>query len=245
MIAFWIILAVIIISAITGISAMARDLFRSDYSHKSVGLYEKFIKRGLDAFLATGALLILSPVLLVTAVLVRVKLGSPVLFTQERPGRNEEIFKLYKFRTMTDARYPNGELLPNDQRMTPFGNKLRATSLDELPELFNIVSGDMAVVGPRPLLVRYLPYYSPEERKRHHVRPGLTGLAQVTNDGNLDWNEKLKIDVKYAENVTFKNDVKIVINTIKTVFVREDTHNDGFLPLDEERKEKLHHDGMQ
>lgn len=191
-------------------------------SHKPYGIYERFIKRPLDCFLSTGALIVLSPVLAVTAILVRIKLGSPVLFTQDRPGRNEKIFKLYKFRTMTDKRDENGDLLPDDVRLTKFGKALRATSLDELPELFNIIKGDMAVVGPRPLLVKYLPYYTKEEKHRHDVRPGLTGLAQINGRNTITWSEKFNYDISYSNNVSFSNDCSIIIGTIGKVFKRSD-----------------------
>lgn len=201
--------------------------------------YERWIKRPLDFLCASMALIVLSPVMAVTSFLIKKKLGSPVIFTQERPGLNEKIFKLYKFRSMTDERDEKGELLPNEERITPFGEKIRATSMDELPELVNIIKGDMSIVGPRPLLVRYLPYYTDTEKERHSVRPGLTGLAQVTNEGNLSWDDKLQVDVDYAENITFLGDLKVIFKTIKTVFVREDTHNDGFEPLDVERSQKI------
>lgn len=201
--------------------------------------YERWIKRPLDFLCASMALIVLSPVMAVTSFLIKKKLGSPVIFTQERPGLNEKIFKLYKFRSMTDERDEKGELLPNEERTTPFGEKIRATSMDELPELVNIIKGDMSIVGPRPLLVRYLPYYTDTEKERHSVRPGLTGLAQVTNEGNLSWDDKLQVDVDYAENITFLGDLKVIFKTIKTVFVREDTHNDGFEPLDVERSQKI------
>ena len=188
--------------------------------HKPYGIYERFIKRPLDCFLSTGALVVLSPVMLVTALLVRVKLGSPVLFTQDRPGRNEEIFKLYKFRTMTDERDENGELLPDDVRLTRFGKLLRSTSLDELPELFNIIKGDMAVVGPRPLLVEYLPYYTSEEKHRHDVRPGLTGLAQISGRNNVDWDKRFALDVEYINNISTLMDARVIIATAKNVFAR-------------------------
>ena len=190
--------------------------------HKPYGIYERFIKRPLDCFLSTGALIVLSPVLAVTALLVRTKLGSPVLFTQDRPGRNEKIFKLYKFRTMTDERDENGELLPDDVRLTKFGKALRATSLDELPELFNIIKGDMAVVGPRPLLVKYLPYYTKEEKQRHDIRPGLTGLAQINGRNTITWSEKFNYDIKYSNNISFSSDCSIIIGTISKVFKRSD-----------------------
>lgn len=208
--------------------------------HQPCGFYEKHMKRPLDCILASGALVVFSPILLATSVLVKKKLGSPVLFTQDRPGKDEKIFKLYKFRTMTDERDENGELLPNEVRLTKFGEKLRSTSIDELPELINIAEGDMAIVGPRPLLKRYLQYYTKEECKRHDVRPGLTGLAQVTNNGNLDWTEKFKVDVKYTENISFKNDLNIILRTLWTVLVRKDTAIDGIEPLDIERGGNLY-----
>lgn len=184
--------------------------------HKK-GFYEKFIKRPQDFICALMALIVLSPVLFVTAILVKVKLGSPVLFKQERPGLNEQIFTLYKFRTMTDETDENGELLPDEVRLNRFGKLLRATSLDELPELINILKGDMAVVGPRPLLVRYLPLYNDEQKKRHFVRPGFTGYAQVNGRNAISWEEKFKLDTEYAGHITFRGDWKIIFQTIKTV----------------------------
>ncbi len=188
--------------------------------HKQ-GFYEKFIKRPLDFLLALIAVVLLSPVLLVTAVLVRVKLGSPVLFRQERPGRYGRIFRLIKFRTMTDAGSADGTLLPDADRLTPFGRKLRATSLDELPELFNVLRGDMSLVGPRPLLVRYLPRYNAHQARRHEVRPGFTGLAQVHGRNAISWEEKFDWDVKYVDHVTFLGDCRILLATVKTVFSHE------------------------
>ncbi len=190
--------------------------------HKPYGPYERFIKRPLDFVLSTGALIVLSPLMLITAILVRVKLGSPVLFTQDRPGKDEKIFKLYKFRTMTDAKDENGKLLPDTVRLTTFGKKLRSTSLDELPELINIAKGDMSVIGPRPLLVRYLPAYTEKERHRHDVRPGLSGLAQVNGRNYVPWDERLAYDVKYVNKITFLGDAKIVIRTIMNVLRHDD-----------------------
>ena len=184
--------------------------------HKK-GFYEKSIKRPQDFICALMALIVLSPVLFVTAILVKVKLGSPVLFKQERPGLNEQIFTLYKFRTMTDETDENGELLPDEVRLNRFGKLLRATSLDELPELINILKGDMAVVGPRPLLVRYLPLYNDEQKKRHLVRPGFTGYAQVNGRNAISWEEKFKLDTEYTGHITFRGDWKIIFQTIKTV----------------------------
>lgn len=191
--------------------------------HKPYGPYEQFIKRPLDACLSTGAFIVLSPVLLGTALLVRVKLGSPVLFTQDRPGKDEKIFKLYKFRSMTDARDENGKLLPDDIRLTKFGRMLRSTSLDELPELFNIMKGDMALIGPRPLLVEYLPYYTEEERHRHDVRPGLTGWAQVNGRNAIhSWEERFKYDLEYVNHVSFLMDLKVLFVTVGKVVKRSD-----------------------
>lgn len=183
--------------------------------------YEKYVKRGLDVILAGGALVVLSPVLAVTAVLVRTKLGSPVIFHQDRPGKDGKIFRLYKFRSMTDEKDENGNLLPDEVRLTAFGKKLRSTSLDELPELWNILKGDMSIVGPRPLLVRYLPLYNEEQRHRHDVRPGLTGWAQVNGRNALSWEEKFRYDVDYVQNVSFALDAKTVLLTVKKVFCRE------------------------
>ena len=184
-------------------------------------IYRKYVKRLLDILLSGAALIISSPVLLITALLVRLKLGTPVLFTQERPGLNGRIFKMYKFRTMTDRRDEKGELLSDEERLTPFGKKLRATSLDELPEFINILKGDMSFVGPRPLLVRYLPRYNEEQRHRHDVLPGLTGLAQVKGRNALSWEKKFEYDVEYARNVSFALDAKIVFMTVGKVLKRD------------------------
>lgn len=201
-------------------------------------MYLKFWKRFLDIVLSALALIVLSPLLLALAVLVRVKLGSPVIFCQERPGKidpktgQEKIFKLYKFRSMTDERDENGELLPDEVRLTPFGKKLRATSLDELPELQNILEGDMSIVGPRPQLVRDMVFMTPEQRERHTVRPGLTGLAQVNGRNAARWEDKLKWDIKYIESISFLNDVKIVLQTFVKVFGRSETDAELDLTLD-------------
>lgn len=184
-------------------------------------MYLKYIKRILDIIISMLAMIILSPLYLVVAVLVRIKLGAPVIFAQQRPGKDEKIFKLYKFRTMTDARDENGELLPDEKRMTTFGRFLRSTSLDELPELWNIFIGQMSLVGPRPLLVKYLPLYNEQQKKRHNVRPGLTGLAQVNGRNAISWEERFELDVEYVQNVSFVTDLKILFKTISTVFKRE------------------------
>ena len=186
------------------------------------GFYERYIKRPQDFLCALLALFFLSPVLLVTAVLVRIKLGSPVIFKQKRPGKDEKIFTLYKFRTTTDKKDKDGNLLPDEVRLTSFGKKLRATSLDELPELFNILKGDMAVVGPRPLLVRDMVFMTTKQRKRHSVRPGLTGLAQVNGRNAIDWEKKLAYDQEYIKKITFLEDVKIIWKTIQKALLSQE-----------------------
>ncbi len=185
------------------------------------GIYRRYIKRPMDIILSLCAIIVLSPVMLIIALLVRIKLGSPVIFKQKRPGLNEKIFTLYKFRTMTDKRDEKGELLPDSERLTKFGKMLRSTSLDELPELFNILKGDMSIVGPRPLLVQYLPLYNDIQRRRHEVRPGLSGLAQVSGRNAISWEDKFHLDVEYVDNVSCIGDWKIILETIKKVFVRE------------------------
>lgn len=187
--------------------------------HKA-GFYEKYIKRLLDIVLSGCALIVLSPLLLVTAILVRVKLGSPVIFCQERPGRDEIIFKLHKFRSMSDARDENGNLLPDEIRLGKFGRNLRATSLDELPELWDIFRGKMSIVGPRPLLVEYLPYYTGNERHRHDVRPGLTGLAQINGRNTLTWEQKFAYDLEYVQHISFITDLRILLGTVGKVLNR-------------------------
>lgn len=184
-------------------------------------MYKNFIKRFLDVVLSVSLLIFLLPVLLILIILVRIKLGSPVFFKQERPGKGGKIFTLYKFRTMTDKKDEKGELLPDSERLTAFGKLLRSTSLDELPELINILKGDMSFIGPRPLLVEYLNLYNEEQKHRHDVRPGLTGLAQVEGRNLLSWEERFKLDVKYVNEVSFINDIKIVFKTIGVVFKRE------------------------
>lgn len=185
------------------------------------GFYEKYIKRLQDLILALLALIILSPLYILLGCLIRIKLGSPILFTQDRPGKDEKVFKLYKFRTMTNGRDEFGELLPDEVRLTKFGKFLRSTSLDELPELWNILRGDMAIIGPRPLLVQYLPLYNSEQKRRHEVRPGLSGYAQVKGRNSVSWEERFKWDVEYINNINFVRDWKIFFATIKKVLIRE------------------------
>ena len=197
------------------------------------GVYEKYIKRLLDIILSLAALMVLSPILLITAVLVRIKLGSPVIFRQERPGRYGKIFRLYKFRSMTDDRDETGNILPDDLRLTRFGRLLRSTSLDELPELFNILRGDMSIVGPRPLLVKYLPLYNDEQKHRHDVRPGLTGWAQVHGRNLLSWEDKFRCDVWYTRNISFATDVRIVLLTVKCIFAREGISSETAATMEE------------
>jgi lipopolysaccharide/colanic/teichoic acid biosynthesis glycosyltransferase len=184
-------------------------------------IYRRFLKRPMDFILSLMAIIVLSPVLIIVAILVRLKLGSPVLFKQKRPGLNEKIFTMYKFRTMTDEKDENGELLPDSVRLTRFGRMLRASSLDELPELFNILKGDMSIIGPRPLLVEYLPLYNEHQKRRHDVRPGLSGLAQVSGRNAICWEDKFNLDVEYVDSVSFIGDWKIIFLTLKKVFVRE------------------------
>lgn len=180
-------------------------------------MYKKYLKKYIDTILSLVAVIVLSPVFLVIFVLVRVKLGSPVIFRQKRPGKNEKIFNMYKFRTMTDEKDEDGNLLPDGVRLTPFGKKLRSSSLDELPELINILKGDMSIVGPRPLLVQYLPLYNERQRHRHDVCPGITGLAQVNGRNSISWEEKFEWDVKYVEDITFFGDLRIILRTVGTV----------------------------
>lgn len=200
--------------------------------HKK-GFYEKYIKRPQDFLCALAAIIVLSPVMLVTAILVRTKLGSPIIFKQERPGLDGKIFTLYKFRTMNDKKDKNGNLLPDEVRLTSFGKKLRSTSLDELPELFNILNGDMAVVGPRPLLVRYLPRYNAHQARRHEVRPGFTGYAQVNGRNSITWEDKFDKDVYYVDHVTFLGDWKIIFQTVSTVLKREGISSDTSATMEE------------
>lgn len=200
--------------------------------HKK-GIYEKYIKRLLDLILSCIALICLSPILLIVAILVKVKLGSPVIFKQKRPGKDEKIFTLYKFRTMTDKKDEKGNFLPDSQRLTKFGKFLRSTSLDELPELINIIKGDMSIVGPRPLLVQYLERYNKEQRRRHEVRPGLTGLAQVSGRNAISWEEKFNKDVEYIDNITFIGDVKIIFKTVINVIKKDGISSETSVTMEE------------
>ena len=184
-------------------------------------MYAKYIKRMLDFILSLIALIVLSPLMLIIGLLVRIKLGKPIIFKQKRPGKNEKIFTLYKFRTMTDKKDEKGNLLADTKRLTKFGKALRSTSLDELPELWNILKGDMAIVGPRPLLIEYLPYYTGEERHRHDVRPGLTGLAQINGRNTTEWSKRFKIDEDYINNITLNEDIYIIFYTIKKVIKKD------------------------
>lgn len=184
-------------------------------------IYAVFFKRFFDIVLSLFALIILSPLLVIVAILIRIKLGSPVIYKAKRPGKNEQVFMLYKFRSMTNERDDNGKLLPDTERLTKFGRIIRATSIDELPELINIVKGEMSIVGPRPLAVSYLPYYTSKERHRHDVRPGLTGLAQINGRNTICWDDKFKYDLEYIETISLSNDIRIVLKTVKKVFVRE------------------------
>lgn len=198
-------------------------------------MYRHFIKRLLDFLLSFLAIIILSPVYIIVAILVRIKLGSPVIFCQERPGKDEKIFKMYKFRSMTNKTDENGDLLPDDVRLTKFGKLLRSTSLDELPELFNILKGDMSIVGPRPLLVKYLPRYNEHQKHRHDVRPGFTGYAQVHGRNAISWEEKFDLDVYYTKYISFLLDVKIILKTVKVVLFREGITSDTSVTMEEFR----------
>lgn len=221
--------AFLFISIFTGGIAFVMEILAEKKIKKKKyrGIYERFIKRPMDCFLATLSLLFLSPVILILSLLVRVFLGSPVLFEQDRPGKDGKVFKLYKFRTMTDKRDEDGQLLADELRLTAFGKMLRASSLDELPELLNIIKGEMSLIGPRPLLVKYLPLYNEEQAKRHDVRPGLTGLAQSRGRNSLSWEEKFKLDVEYVNHITFLGDLKIIVDTIRSVLNSEGISADG------------------
>ena len=196
-------------------------------------MYRKYIKRLLDIVISLCGIIALSPVYLILAVLVRAKLGSPVIFKQDRPGKDEKIFHLYKFRSMTDEKDENGNLLPDEVRLTPFGKKLRSTSLDELPELWNILKGDMSLIGPRPLLVRYLPRYNEFQRHRHDVRPGLTGLAQINGRNAITWEKKFEYDVEYVKNLSFALDVRIFAGTVRAVLKREGVSSETNATMEE------------
>lgn len=201
---------------------------------RKIGIYERFFKRFFDMLLSGLALLILSPLLLVLAILVRVNMGAPILFCQERPGKDEKIFKLYKFRSMSDKRDENGNLLSDEERLGKFGKLLRSTSLDELPELWNIFKGDMSLVGPRPLLVKYLPRYNAFQHRRHEVRPGLTGYAQVHGRNSVGWDERFQLDVWYVDHITFSSDLKILFQTFSKAFIkREGISGDGIVTMNE------------
>lgn len=190
--------------------------------HKPYGIYEKYFKRPLDFICGMAAIIVFSPLYIIIAILVRIKLGTPVLFTQERPGKDEKIFKLYKFRTMTDATDDEGNLLSDEERLISFGKFLRATSLDEIPEAFNIVKGDMSVIGPRPLLVKYLPLYNEEQKHRHDVKPGLSGLAQINGRNAATWQERFAYDITYVQKITFLGDIKIIFKTVGKAFIKKE-----------------------
>lgn len=210
---------------------------------RNKGIYKKYIKRLLDFFCSLLALIVLSPVLLITAVLIKLKLGSPVLFRQKRTGLHEKEFEILKFRSMTNETDANGKFLPDEMRLTGFGKTLRATSLDELPSLINILKGDMSIIGPRALPVRYIPYYTERERHRHDVRPGLSGLAQVSGRNYVSWEDKFAMDLKYISNITFVGDIKLIFKTVIVVLRRENIDTGSFIekngviyrPLDIER----------
>jgi undecaprenyl phosphate N,N'-diacetylbacillosamine 1-phosphate transferase len=200
-----------------------------------IGLYRRFIKRPMDCILSLLAIIVLSPILLGVSILVRFRLGTPVIFKQKRPGFNEKIFTLYKFRTMSDMKNDNGELLPDSVRLNKFGRILRSTSLDELLELFNILKGDMSVIGPRPLLVQYLPLYNEHQKHRHDVRPGLSGLAQIGGRNDIKWEDKFDLDVEYVDSVSFIGDWKIIFLTIKRVCVRKGINSDTSVTMEQFR----------
>ena len=202
-------------------------------------IYRRFFKRPLDIILALVAIIVLSPVFLLVALLVRINLGSPIIFKQQRPGMNEQIFTMYKFRTMTDERDEDGELLADSLRLTKFGEFLRSTSMDELPELFNIIKGDMSIIGPRPLLVQYLPLYNKHQKRRHAVRPGLTGLAQISGRNGISWGEKFNLDVEYVESISFFYDWKIIFLTVKKIIMREGINQEGEATMEDFKGGKI------
>ncbi len=199
--------------------------------HKK-GCYEKYIKRPMDFTLSLLALIVFSPLMFIIAIMVKIRLGGPVIFKQQRPGLNEKIFNLYKFRTMTNQKNEHGVLLPDEKRLTKFGKFLRSTSLDELPGLINILKGNLSIVGPRPLLVQYISLYNDEQRRRHEVRPGLTGMAQVNGRNALSWEQKFKYDIKYIDNISFTNDIKIIFMTFQKVFMREGISSSDSVTMD-------------
>lgn len=209
-----------------------KNIKTSLYKNNKGCIYKRYVKRPMDFILSLIAIIALSPVLLVLVMLVKTKLGSPVIFKQKRPGLNEKIFTMYKFRTMTDEKDEDGELLPDSVRLTKFGRFLRATSLDELPELFSILKGDMSIVGPRPLLVQYLPLYNEHQKRRHEVRPGLSGWAQVNGRNAISWEDKFNLDVEYVDNVSFIWDWKIIFLTFKKVFIREGINSDAAVTME-------------
>lgn len=227
-----VVILVLIISG--GLIAGVIDLTNSKKSiHKPKGIYEAYFKRVIDFISGILVLVVLCPLYLVLAIMVRIKLGSPILFTQDRPGKDEKIFKLYKFRTMTDERDEKGELLPDDKRLTSFGSWLRRTSMDEIPEAFNIIKGDMSLIGPRPLLVRYIDRYNEEQHHRHDIRPGLTGYAQAHGRNTLSWEDKFAMDVWYTNHVTFIEDMKIVWYTVMTVVKRDGISSETSATMEE------------
>jgi len=205
-------------------------------------MYKKYIKRLLDIILSLICIIVTFPIFLLVGLLVMIFLGRPAIFKQKRPGKDEKIFTMYKFRTMTNKKDKNGNLLPDEKRLTKFGKILRKTSIDEIPEFFNILKGDMSFIGPRPLLVEYLDYYNEQEKHRHDVRPGLTGLAQVSGRNLLSWEEKFKLDVEYVNNITFLNDLKIIFKTIKTVLVREGISSSNNVTMEKFYRKKERND---
>lgn len=224
---------IIEISAAAGVIAGILQLFEKKNSHKPKGIYESLFKRIIDVFLSTGALIVLSPIIAITAILVKIIHGSPIVYVQERPGRDEKIFKIYKFRTMTNETDEKGELLPDDKRITKFGEFLRSSSIDEILELVNIIKGDMSIVGPRPLLVRYLDRYNEEQHHRHDVRPGLTGYAQAHGRNNVSWEDKFAMDVWYTRNITFIGDLRIILDTAKSVFRHDGISSETSVTMEE------------
>lgn len=229
-----IVLLLVIFIVAFGVIAGVFDLLQNRNSiHKTKGPYEAFFKRVIDFICGTCVIAILWPLYIVLAILVRINLGSPILFKQDRPGKDEKIFKLYKFRTMTDARDENGELLPDDKRLTSFGSWLRRTSMDEIPEALNIIKGDMSLIGPRPLLVRYLDRYNEEQHHRHDVRPGLTGYAQAHGRNAVSWEDKFAMDVWYSNNITFVGDIEVIIDTVMTVIKKDGISSETSVTMEE------------